>query len=178
MEFEYFPEDILVDDPDYQECAHGEAFLPDCETCIRWLVAERRFVRTIPISEKPKHRCYLHKGRIGRYSHNVSRDNPLFGKSFCKTCYREAIRNEEIPIPTIQFMDLESVIIKTVPCTENRLGLTPEKIRSLIVEQWVRLSNQPTQIIQLSHNRDNGVTVLDKDGIGRSITFEESKKTN
>ena len=147
MEFEYFPEDILVDDPDYQECAHGEAFLPDCETCIRWLVAERRFVRTIPISEKPKHRCYLHKGRIGRYSHNVSRDNPLFGKSFCKTCYREAIRNEEIPIPTIQFMDLESVIIKTVPCTENRLGLTPEKIRSLIVEQWVRLSNRsPRQL--------------------------------
>src|SRR5437867_6279100 len=113
--YKFFPSDVLADNEN-----HAEFFNPDCSVCVKALV--RHFSRTVPKPIRdPVQSCFNHKGRNGRYSFPVAKSSLLWGKAFCKTCYREYLRNEEIPIPSLPVVDLASFFNSFIPAGDNPL---------------------------------------------------------
>ena len=154
--YKFFPSDVLAED----NVNHAEFFNPTCSICVKAL--ESHWVRTVPKPiHDPSQSCFNHKGRNGRYSFPVSKSSLLWGKAFCKTCYREYLRNEEIPIPKIENLDnLANFYNSLVPAGSNPLGLTPDKIKNLILSQWIRLSEHGIKTISIDRTKSSGVTTL------------------
>jgi hypothetical protein len=102
------------------------------------------------------------RGRQGRYQFNLPRDNPLASKFFCKSCYREQLRNIEIPQSEIEPREaITEFTLSRVSPDQNPLVYNDNEIRNVLVGQYVRLSNIGTFETEITHNYDNGVTVLE-----------------
>jgi hypothetical protein len=102
------------------------------------------------------------RGRQGKYQLNLPKDNELASKFFCKSCYREQLRNITIPQVEIEQRDtIAEFSLSRVSPDQNPLTYNDNEIKTYLVGQWTRLSNIGKVKTEIDHSYDNGVTVLE-----------------